>query len=660
MELSDAPKFSPYISAEKEKEEFTPQAVVLGVIISAGMCAAMLYIGLRLGMTICASIPAAVISMGILRGILRKGTILENNIVQTIGSAGESLAAGALFTMPALLMAGVWSDFDYWTVTNVTLLGGILGVMFMIPLRRSLILETKEVTYPEGVACAEVLKAGEKKGTGALLLLIGGILGAGAKFALAFIPKALETLTLPIVFSKRIFTSFAIEFSLAGLGVGYIVGPNIAVLVLLGGAIAWYVAIPLYLSFNPELTAQLSKVTSDKLNEEMLGILGKVFGKVRYLGVGAMVVGGLWSVFRMRTGIAKALKSLAGRITPSSVEPLKTIKRTDQDLPMKFIILGAVICILGIYILYGNTLHSYSTAVIPTLAMFIAGFFFVAVSSYITGLVGSSNNPVSGMTICTILFTFALLWLFGISGKTGITALLIVAGVVCSAAATAGDISQDLKTGYLVGASPKRQQVGQIIGVVAGAFIIAPVLSSLHQAYKIGEGGSLSAPQASMFRSLAEGLMMPKEGGSGIPWNIVLIGAIMAIGIGIADEFLRKANSKFRLHIMPLAVGLYLPLRLGVIIFIGGLLSILHTLLMKKKDEKEKEWLKQLGVLLASGMVAGEALAGIAVAGIYIALKMSPPEGGIHWYPGVVFIAAAAVLLLSTKTFITKKDSERE
>jgi len=648
MEISEVPKFSPYVREGKDEPEFTVQAVVLGLLISVGMCAAMLYIGLRLGMTISASIPAAVISMAVLRGVLRRGTILENNIVQTIGSAGESLAAGALFTMPALILVGVWKDFDYWTVTLVAILGGFLGVLFMIPMRRSLIVEEKEIKYPEGVACAEVLKAGQEKGTGVVLLFLGGIVGAVAKFILSFVQGLVATFSVTVKFSKTVFTSFAIDFSLAALGVGYIVGTNIAILVLLGGVITWFVAIPLYLSYNPNFTPD---------------DLGKIYKTVRYLGVGAMVVGGIWSIIRMRSGIAKAIKSLAGRVSPGSTEVLKTIKRTDQDLSMKFIVIFTIICSIGIYLLYGSVLKSYSVAAVATIAMFVAGFFFVAVSSYITGLVGSSNNPVSGMTICTILFTFVLLYLFNVSGQTGVLALLVVAGVVCCAAASAGDISQDLKTGYLVKATPKKQQIGQVLGVISASFIIAPVLSALHKSEPEGIGSkALPAPQASMFKSLAEGLMTPKEGSSGIPWNFVLIGAAMAVGIGIVDELLHRRQSKFRLHIMPLAVGLYLPLELGVIIFIGGLVSMLQGLIIGKKDEKEKERLKQFGVLLASGIIAGEAIAGIVTAGIKIAQQAA--EKGVekateapaeYWQVAAGFALLTAILLLifSTKSYKT-------
>jgi len=639
MQPSDERKFSPYLRGEKEVRELTVQSIVLGAIIAAGMCAAMLYLGLRIGMTICASIPAAVISMGILRGMLRRGTILENNIVQTIGSAGESLAAGALFTMPALILAGIWTEFDYWTVTLVALLGGLLGIFFMIPLRRSLIVEEKELTYPEGVACAEVLKAGERRGVGVILLLIGGVLGAVAKLLISFVAVIADKAVALIKFSKTVFTAFAIDFSLAAFGVGYIVGFNISVLVLLGGAIAWFIAIPIYLSYHPELA-----------KPQTFEQLGSIYGTVRYLGVGAMVVGGIWSIVRMRSGIVRALKSLSRRVSADSPQALKKLERTEQDMSLRYIIVFGIICVIGIYLLYGSVL-GYSTSAIPTVAMFIMGFFFVAVSSYITGLVGSSNNPVSGMTICTILFTFGLLYIFGVSGETGIFALLVVAGVVCCAAATAGDVSQDLKTGQIVGATPRKQQIGQIIGVAASAFIIAPVLGVLHSTYTIGSE-EMPAPQAGMFKSLSEGLM---KKGAEIPWNLVLIGAIMAVGIGIIDEILRKKKSSFRLHIMPLAVGLYLPLYLGVIIFTGGLVSLIQSILTRKKDEKRCAQLKQYGVLIASGLVAGEALAGIAIAVIRTAQEAVKeeavkeavkPEVVEYWYPAAGLLVLAAILLL--------------
>ncbi|MCK4422108.1 oligopeptide transporter, OPT family [candidate division WOR-3 bacterium] len=557
--------------------ELTIRAVILGIILSVVMAAANTYLGLYAGMTVSASIPAAVISMGILRGIFRKGTILENNIIQTSASAGESLAAGIIFTIPALVIVGAWLEFDFWATTLVALLGGLLGILFMIPLRKALIVEEKELIYPEGVACAEVLKAGEEEGGRAKHIFIALTLGFIFKFGITAFSIIKGTVEKAVLIRRSLFY-LGSDLSVALLGVGYIVGFNVSILVFLGGAIGWLIGIPIYSLYHP-ISGNLIDATWDIWSSN-----------IRFMGVGAMIVGGLWSIVSIRHGIKKGIKELFGKM------------QSTEDLPKRviFALLSGVV--VSIFLLYLNIIKTPGISLLSTILMAIASFFFVAVSSYIVGLVGSSNNPVSGMIISTLLFTSILMLLVGMEGSKGMIAALIVAGVVGCATCTAGDVSQDLKTGWIVGAMPRRQQIAQIIGVLSASFIIVPVLTLLHNAYGIGTGepGALQAPQASLFASIVKGFFIK---GGGLPWNMVIIGCGLAVILIITDEFLKGRKSSFRTYVMPVAVGIYLPLTLSVPILIGGMIRYI----VKKSDK---------GILLSSGLIAGEALAGVVIAGM--------------------------------------------
>jgi putative OPT family oligopeptide transporter len=591
--MAEEKKFVPFVPPEKSLAELTAASVILGVVLGAIMTAANTYAGLYAGMTVTASIPAAVISMGVLRGMLGRGTILENNIVQTIASAGESLAAGIIFTMPALVLVGIWQDFKFWPVTIIAISGGLLGVLFMIPLRRTLIVEEKELIYPEGLACAEVLEVGETKGSG--IVYIFSAIGVGIVFkhfvsAFGFIKGTVES----AVSAGRTAVYFGCDMSVLLLGIGYIVGMNIGVLVFIGGAIGWIIGIPIYgylhgLPAGETLVDQVAEVWSTQ---------------IRYMGVGAMIVGGLWSIVKVRKGIARGLKdALFGREQVAA----DSIPRTEQDLKQRTVLILSLVTIIAIFVIYLNFTPSVGITAISTVSMVLAGFFFVAVSSYIVGLVGSSNNPISGMTICTILFASALLLLSGMRGNAGILAALGVAGVVCCAAATAGDISQDLKTGYLVGATPRRQQFAQVLGVVIPAFVIAPVLTVLQKAYGIGSS-ELPAPQATLFASITEGMF----GRGQIPWTMVQIGGGIGIALIIIDEILRYQGSRFRAHVMPVAVGIYLPLGLSVPILLGGIINSITRSFAR--DRGDEDATVHRGILFSSGLIAGEAIMGIIAA----------------------------------------------
>ncbi len=586
----------PFVPASKTIAETTAIAIGLGLLIGVVMTAANTYLGLYAGMTVSASIPAAVISMGILRGILKRGTILENNIVQTIASAGESVAAGIIFTVPALVLTEAWHDFHYWPITLIGALGGLLGVLFMIPLRRALIVEEEELIYPEGRACAEVLEAGEAGGTG--LATVFQAMGLGIIFkvlldGISIVKGTVEWATR----AGNTVLYMGSDLSPALLGVGFIVGPNVAVLICLGGGLAWLIAIPCYVAatgLGPEVT-------------DYVAYAGGIWNaQIRYMGVGAMVVGGLWSIWSVRNGIRKGISGgLGGVRSDGNAE----IPRTEQDMPMKQ--LGTILVLLLplIFGLYIYLAHAMWVGLVAGLIMTITGFFFVAVSSYIVGLVGSSNNPVSGMTICTVLFASGLLLLFGATGIEGIISVLGIAGVVCCAACTAGDVSQDLKTGYILGATPRKQQWTQVLGVIVPAFIIAPILIVLHSAYGIGD--QLRAPQATLFASLTQTIF---QGGT-LPWAMIFAGAATGIAIIIVDLVLQSKGSEFRAYVMPVAVGIYLPLSLSVPILVGGLLSLLVARTVSSvKGEKGAAEAQSRGVLVSSGLVAGEAITGVILA----------------------------------------------
>ncbi len=600
--------FKPFVPAGQTMAESTLLSLGLGVILAIIMGAANTYLGLYAGMTVSASIPASVISMGILRGILRRGTILENNIVQTVASTGESLAAGIIFTVPALVITGAWETFDYWKVTWIAMLGGGLGILFMIPIRRTLIVESeKELVYPEGVACAEVLKAGEKGGKSALLIVWGLLAGGLIKYIVSWFNLKLH---FAFTAGRSIFAG-GMELSAALLSVGYIVGLQIAALVFLGGMLGWIVAIPIASHYFDAGNA-----------ESILGRAEFLWSNyIRFIGVGAMLVGGIWSIFSVRKGLVKGMHAVFGRSGETSDV------RTERDMGSNETIPLFLIAAVGVFGLYMVLTQSAGTGLVMMIIMIVAAFFFVAVSSYIVGLVGSSNNPVSGMTITTMLFASGLLLVFGLKGDAGIIAALGIAGVVCCAACTAGDVSQDLKTGYLLGATPRSQQWAEILGVVVPAFTVAPVLILLHEAYGIGvatvEGEEpLLAPQANLFASLAEGFF----GEGAIPWDMVKIGVGLGVVLVVVNEILQSVGSSIRTHCMPVAVGIYLPLKLSVPIFLGGLIHFGISRFFNPADANNKKTMLHGGTLLASGLIAGEAIMGIVLA-IILVIKKSAAGG---------------------------------
>jgi len=622
-----------YIPANQSVRECTVAALVLGCILSIVMGAAAAYLGLYAGMTVSASIPAAVISMALLRGVLRRGTILENNVVQTMASTGESLAAGVIFTVPALVMIGAWQDYEFWPTTLIVGLGGLLGIVFMVPMRRALITDRKDLIYPEGVACAEVLVVGDTGGAGVRAIVMGLGVGAVFKFLVSGIHLVQETVEGAIA-RGRSALYMGSDMSAALLAVGYIVNLQIAVLITFGGVIGWLIAIPIMGGVEPGASA--------------LDTAGNLWStRVRYIGVGTMLIGGLYSIWNVRRGIVAGLTGLRGVSTGRGDQR----ERTDRDLSLKWLLVVFLLSAFGTFFFYTHLIGNAGISGVTTVIMIITAFLFVAVATYIAGLVGSSNSPVSGMTICALLIASGVLLALGIKGESAILATLGVAGVVCCATCTSGDVAQDLKTGQIVGATPARLQGAEILGVVAAAAFFAPILSLLHHAYGIGtnEPGSLRAPQAALFASLTEGFFGEGE----LPWDMIGIGLAIGVALITLDSFLKRAGSSFRAHVMPVAVGIYLPLSLDIPILTGGLLRYFITRRQAAKADDEAG----TGVLFGSGLIAGEALMGILLAVIFALHEKFPqvigeiPEvGGPGWLSiGIFAVVVVAYALIARR-----------
>ncbi len=588
--------------------QLTARAIILSLILTVLLAAANAYLGLFAGLTVATAIPAAVVSMGLLR-LMGRSSILENNIVATGASAGSSIAAGTVFTIPALVLMGYWTTFDYWWVFAIAGLGGLLGVLFSVPLRRTLILDQK-LQFPEGVATAEVLKVGQNPGRGLKALSLAAGAAALFKFALAGLKLSPEAFSISRFFGERTIGFFGIGLSPALLGVGYIVGFNIGCLMLSGGALSWWIFIPIYNTFfidtNPALATQLVGLSAEDAAFTIWNL------QVRYIGVGAMLIGGLWSLWSLRKSLFSGVRTgLALRKADTSNVP-----QTERDLPMGAIMIGIVLFVLPLFGLYYAVVDHLGIAFAMAVIMVVAGFVFSSVSGYMAGLVGSSNNPVSGITISTILFaSLLLLAVFGKGSAVGPVAAIMIGAVICNAAAVAGDNLQDLKAGQLVGATPWRQQVMLGIGALASAAVMAPVLNLLLQANGIGtpafEGATpLAAPQATLMASVASGIF-----GAGLPWSMVAIGAVVGAIVITLDESLKRRGASWRAPVLAVAVGIYLPLELSTPIFAGGLIAELATRWHRRRSPgADIEKLKQTGLLFSAGLIAGEALVGVLIA----------------------------------------------
>ena len=633
--MNEKNEFKPYIPADRVMPELTVTSIVMGMLLAVIFGAANAYLGLRVGMTVSASIPAAVISMGVIRVIMKRNSILESNMVQTIGSAGESLAAGAIFTMPALFLWAEEGLCDMPSLVEITLIalcGGVLGVLFMVPLRNALIVKEHEtLLYPEGTACADVLLAGEEGGANASTVFSGMGLAAAFKFVV----DGLKVLPSDVAFAFKSFKGeIGMEVYPALLGVGYIVGPQIASYMFVGSVIGWMVIIPLICLFGPDTWLYPADVGTTIADLYAAGGAAKIWSTyVKYIGAGAIATGGIISLIKslplIITTFRDSIKSMKGGKNTNTA-------RTAQDLPMQMILFGIVAMILIIWVVPAIPVTLLGAAIIV-----VFGFFFATVSSRMVGLVGSSNNPVSGMAIATLLIATMSIKASGKTGIDGMTAAIAIGSVICIVAAIAGDTSQDLKTGYLLGATPKKQQMGEIIGVVVSGLAIGGVLYLLNAAWGYG-GAEVPAPQATLMKMIVEGIM-----GGNLPWNLVFIGVYLAIALEI-----------LRVPVMPFAIGLYLPIYLNASIMIGG---VVRMFMDRRKNVDEETKTKQTtdGTLYCAGMIAGEGLVGIllaifAVFGINVSIGESVNFGNIG---GVVLMVIMILCLL--KFSLWKKSKEK-
>ncbi len=637
--MDEKKEFKPYIPAEKITPELTVTSIIMGVILAVVFGAANAYLGLRVGMTVSASIPAAVIAMGVIRVIMRKNSILESNIVQTIGSAGESLAAGAIFTLPALFLwarDGVMEKPDLLEITLIALIGGLLGVFFMVPLRNALIVREHGILpYPEGQACAEVMLAGEEGGANASTVFAGMGFSALFKFiidGLKIVPGEVSIQGTPKTYPGAIGT----QIYPAVMSVGYICGPRISSYMFAGGLLSWVVLIPIIVIFGSDLVMYPATQTIGAIFAES-GASGIWGSYVRYIGAGALAAGGIISLVKSLPLIIRtfrdAVKGLSGSSNVSG-------ERTAQDINIKIVLLAILVLTLLVWLV-----PAIPVTLVGAVIVVIFGFFFATVSSRMVGLVGSSNNPVSGMAIATLLIATLILKLTGDAGAHGMQAAIAIGSIICIVAAIAGDTSQDLKTGYLLGATPKKQQIGEVIGVVAAALAIGATLYLLDSAWGFGSQ-ELGAPQATLMKMVIEGIM-----GGNLPWGLILIGVCIAVIVEVIG-----------IPVLPFAIGVYLPVQLNACIMVGGLIRLFFD---KIRDEKRKDKVVNNGILFCSGMIAGEGLVGILLAILAVfnvgsildlsgVLKLPPLISNI----GSIIVFGLVILTL-LKFSLWKKDKKR-
>ncbi len=620
-------EFKPYIPAQKITSEITVTSIIMGILLAVIFGAANAYLGLRVGMTVSASIPAAVIAMGVIRVLMRKNSILESNIVQTIGSAGESLAAGAIFTLPALFLwaaEGKTAKPSLIEITLIALIGGLLGIFFMVPLRNALIVkEHGTLPYPEGKACAEVLLAGEEGGANASTVFAG--MGFAALFK--FIIDGLKLVAGEVSASVKGYAGeIGTQIYPAVLSVGYICGARIASYMFSGGVLAWLVIIPLIVMFGGDIimypgTAPISEIYAS-------GGASAIWGSyIRYIGAGALAAGGIISLVKSLPLIIStftgALKSMKGAKGDAN-------ERTNKDLSMKTVLIAVAILTILVWLIPAIPVN-----LIGAIIIVVFGFFFATVSSRMVGLVGSSNNPVSGMAIATLLIATLILKLTGATGVAGMCSAIAIGSVICIVSAIAGDTSQDLKTGYILGSTPKKQQIGEIIGVVAAALAIGGTLYLLDSAWGFGTD-ELAAPQATLMKLIVEGVMA-----GNLPWNLVFIGVFIAVIVEILG-----------IPVLPFAIGVYLPVQLNACIMVGGLVRLA---LDKIKSDK-KDAIVNDGILFCSGMIAGEGLVGIllaffAVIGLDKVIDLSGKLGISPIFSNIGGLILFAVIILTLLKF---------
>ena len=637
--MNDKKEFKPYIPAEKITPEITVASVVMGIFLAVVFGAANAYLGLRVGMTVSASIPAAVIAMGVIRVIMRKNSILESNFVQTVGSAGESVAAGAIFTLPALFLWAAEGKMDkpgIFEITMIALLGGLLGVFFMVPLRNALIVKEHGVLpYPEGTACAEVLLAGEEGGANASTVFAGMGFAAVFKFIIDGLKAVPSEVNLRV---KGYAGEIGTQIYPAVFSVGYICGPRISSYMFAGGVFSWLVLIPLIVLFGEQIVLYPGTEAIGTMFAE--GGASAIWGSyIRYIGAGSLAAGGIISLVK---SLPLIVRTFSDAVKSMKLGTTAGKERTAQDINMKVVLLAIAVCTLAVWLV-----PAIPVTLLGAVIVVIFGFFFATVSSRMVGLVESSNNPVSGMAIATLLIATVILKLTGDGGVHGMQGAIAIGSIICIVAAISGDTSQDLKTGYLLGATPKKQQYGEVIGVVASAFAIGGTLYLLDMAWGFGSE-ELAAPQATLMKMIIEGVM-----DANLPWTLVFIGVFTAIIVEILG-----------IPVLPFAIGVYLPVQLNACIMVGGIVRLVFDKM--KKEEKEKEKIISDGILFCSGMIAGEGLVGIllallAVAGVDKMLDISGILNLATPWAEVASLAVFALVVLSLLKFsVWKKVKKNE
>lgn len=607
--------FKPFVPADSDLAEFTVKAIVLGVIMAIILGAANAYLGMKAGLTVAATFPAAVVAMAALRAL--KGTILEENIARTTASVGEALIAGAIFTIPAFVISGVWEELHYWESTLIMLIGGVLGVLFVIILRRSLV-EEAELPFPESVAAAEIVKAGQGGQTGASFVF--------ASMGLAGLWELLKNengIHLIKDFTREFYAMASSKISILGnnieygggflfetpaaspalTGVGFIVGLRVSAVLFAGAVMGWLFLVPGFIFLNPAL-GDLTITGSSWVDINM-----EVWKKqVRPLAVGTMIVAAFYTLYNLRsaltTGIGKAIKDISAAKSDD-----KKVNRQELDLDFKKVIISILLMAVPLFILYNYFSGSFGGSILLTVVMIILGFLFAAVAGYLVGLVGSSNNPISGLTLSSLLIAALLMVAIGVTGKSGVMAVLGVAGVVCCAAGIAGDMMQDLKVGHILGGTPWRMQAGEIIGVIIAALVLIWPMIAMDKVYEIGSE-ALPAPQAGLMALMAKGIV-----GGEMAWPLVIAGMFLAFGL-----ILIKSPSP-----MLIAVGMYLPFNATSAIFVGGIIKWLLEKRMEKQNatKEQKTKAENTGVLISSGLIAGEALMAVILAFIVLGINLS-------------------------------------
>ncbi len=668
--------FKPYVPADQAMKEISFKAIFLGIIMAIILGAANAYLGLLVGMTVAATFPAAVIAMAVLK--IFKGTILEENLARTTGAVGEALAAGAIFTIPAFLMTGVWEKFDLVKSSLLMLVGGILGVFFIILVRRTLV-EDAELPFPESVACAEMVKAGQKGGSNAAYMFwamgLGGLIefftsSNGIRLIKPYVnsvfnipglskirylnednvqvypPEGTPSDQIAAIKGRMFIESPAANAAMTG--VGYIIGPKLAALTFSGGILGWLFLMPFMLFvYGDNLAGVVAQVIALNPDWTWTDMAASAYNAlIKPIAVGAMLVGAFYTLFRMRKSLITGIGRSISDVKQARSGGGETI-RTDKDLPFSTIVIAILALIIPMIILYQIFTHNIGSALVSAIVMVVMGLLFAAVAGYLVGIIGSSSNPISGLTLTTLLIAALMMVLLGQKGNEGIAAVLGVAAVVCCVAGVAGDMIQDWKVGHILGGTPWRMQIGGIIGVTAAALTLTFSLQLLHNTMGIGSN-DLPAPQAGLMATMAKGIV-----GGEMAWPLVIAGMLLAIVL-----ILIGSPSP-----MLIAVGMYLPFRATACIFFGGVIKYFldRRVAKKKPTGKGKEIVENIGLLLASGLIAGQAILGIITAAIK-GLKVEMPESLDNAWLGLVifFILGFILIYFPYKKFVASKEYGQE